>query len=233
MDEDQGQPCKEELGADYENQRFESPGSDPQSSEGNHCAMVAEWVDEKSSYPGRQSRIAEVDGDEVCSRMHPSRQSRIAEVYGDEVCLEMPASHRSIIRPEMYDPSGLPTELPISGSLRRRSSPELRHPINSESDRHSLWHRRRGMPAADRHCSDAKQALSDQPNVHESGNAISSSPWAPSKPVNSLHSVPIYGDEAPAGTASSEEPKDPHSFWTRFRPMSDNTSSHTVVPTAG
>ncbi len=213
MDEAHGQTRKEELGTGTDNQRFESPGSDPQSSEGSHYATLAEWVDEKSSYPGRRSRIA--------------------EVYGDEMCLELPASHKSIIRPEMYDPSVLPTELPILGSLRRRSSPELLHPINSESDRHSLWHRRRGTPAADRHRSDAKQIRIDRPDVHESENAISSSSWGLSKPVNSLHSVPADENEAPADIASSEELNDPCSLWTSSPPTSHTTSSDTVAPTVG
>ncbi len=213
MDEAHGRTCTKELGTGTDNQRFESPGSDLKSSEGSHYATLAEWLDEESSYPGRQSQIA--------------------EVYGDEMCLELPASHKSIIRPEMYDPSVLPTELPILGSFRQRSSPELLHPINSESDRHSLWHRRRGMPAADRHCSDAKQIRVDRPNVDESENAISSSSWGPSKPVNSLHSVPADGDEAPADIASAEELKDPYTSWTSIPPMSHTTSSDTVAPTVG
>lgn len=182
MDEYQRQTYLEELGTGTDNQRFESPGSNSQSSESSHSAMMAGWVDEKAS----------------CRR----RQSRIAEVYGDVVCFsELPASHKSVVRPEMYDPSAPPTEMPIPGSRQQRSSPELFHPVNSEPDRDSLWQRRRGTPAADRCHSGAKQ------------EAISSSSRGSSKPDSSLHSVAVDGDEVPASA------------------MSHPVSSNTVAPT--
>ena len=79
----QGQTSKEELA---DNQIIESPGSDPSSLRGRIFAMAPGWVDEKTSYTGRQSRIAEVDGDggEV-SELLVSHKSMLYET---------PAAHR-------------------------------------------------------------------------------------------------------------------------------------------
>ena len=155
---------------------------------------MAGWVDDKASYRGRHSRIA--------------------EVYGDTVCFpELPESHKSVVRPEMHDPSAPPTEMPISGSRQQRSSPELFHPVNCEPDRDSLWQRRRGNKAEE---------------------AISSSSEGSAKPNSSLHSVADDGDDVPASDASFKEPEDPYSLCTRtsIHPMSHLVSPDTVAPIA-
>ena len=77
----QGQTSKGELA---DNQIIKSPGSDPSSLRGRIFAMAPGWVNEKTSYTGRQSRIAEVDGGEVSELLVPHE----GWLY------EMPAAHR-------------------------------------------------------------------------------------------------------------------------------------------
>ena len=73
---------------------------------------------------------------------------------------------------ELYDPSASPTELPMPVTRQRQSSPELLHPVNSDSDRFSLWQRRRG---GDRRRSDAEQSRNGWPLAEGSGNSKSAS----------------------------------------------------------
>lgn len=98
------------------------------------------------------------------------------------------ASHRSFVSPhhemcdpsaprhEMYD-SSYPTEMPVSISCQRRDSPELLDPINSRSDRRSLWNRIHATPAIDPRYSTAEQSSNALLlGANESGNTISSLP---------------------------------------------------------
>ena len=108
---------------------------------------MAGWVDDKASYRGRHSRIA--------------------EVYGDTVCFpELPESHKSVVRPETHDPSAPPTEMPISGSRQQRSSPELFHPVNCEPDRDSLWQRMRGNKAEEAISSSSEGSAKPDSSLH-------------------------------------------------------------------
>lgn len=210
IDPYQDQLSKQELeGTNI--QRFESPGSDPPSSASSHNTTMAEWVDEKASYARRQSRIAEVLGDDVCLPELPS-----------------PAH----VPHEMYDPSGHPTKLPTSSSLRRRSSPELLHPVKSESDRDSLWQRIRGITAADRHGSVASQSRSDRPLLDNTETMISSSSWEPPKLDDGLLILPGDGDGIPTSNAALrnsiplDRSSDPNRPWTSAlqTPVSPNIS---------
>ena len=151
---------------------------------------------------------------------YTGRQSRIAEVYGGEVS-ELSASHKSMLH-EMYDPSALPRQ-PSTSVFLRRSSPELLHPINSESDRDSLWQRIRGMPAAHRHRSGTSPRLSEWLIMDDPENATSLSSQGPSDPDGSLHTLPDHGDKVPISNASSEQ-NDPSQFWTSVSPMSHTLS---------
>ncbi len=216
-------PPKSELDAGTDNEVFESSGSDPPSSKGSSPATMARWVDEKASCPSRQSQIAEVHGGDVCA------------------CLsELAASHKSILLPpfEMHDPSKPLPKLPLSGSLQRQSSPELLHPINSESDRYSLWQRMRGKPTGDRHHSDAIQCRSDRHIVENAENMLSSSSLGPSKLHDSRHIIPKHGARVPANNASSDtshwpdEPSDPHQFWSSGCSMSGTDFPDVTAPTA-
>lgn len=105
--------------------------------------MVTELIDEKAAFP------------ELAS--HQSVH---------EMCDSSAPTH------EMYDPS-FPTEMPMWASARRRDSPDILDPINSESGRRSLWHRRRGTPAMDPRCSSAKKSSNGLPDTNESGNTNS------------------------------------------------------------
>ena len=227
---DQDQTSKKELADNQivssgpelaDNQIIESPGSDPSSSRGRHFAMAPGWVDEKNSYTGRQSRIAEVYGCEVL-----------------KLSSELPVSHKSMLH-EIDDPSALPTQPSTSVSLQRRSSPELLHPINSEPERDSLWQRIRGMPAAHRHRSGNSPHRSNWLTVDDTENATSLSSQGPSNPEGSRHTVPEHGHKVPISNASSDDPaiqeeqNDPSQFWTSvdqiMHTLSPNTTTDSPV----
>lgn len=101
------------------------------------------------------------------------------------------ASHRSVVCscPEMWD-SSFVTEMPTLATSKRQDSPELLNPIDGESGRRSLLHRRREMPAIDPRSFAAKQLHNGLPNTHESGNTNSSAAREASQ-TDDLRRVPI------------------------------------------
>lgn len=216
---------KEELGTGIDNERFESPGSDPELSKSSRCATMGGWIDGEASCSGRQSRLA--------------------EVYGGEVYLpELAASRKSAVQPsyEMYDVSAPAMKMPLSVLRQRQSSPKLLHPIYPGSGRCSLWHRRRGGSAIDSRHSDAKDFCDDWLNANNLENTVSSSSssssWGVPKPDGGLHSVLVGGNEVPTSNASSEnfvcsdEPKHPYPSWTSIAPRSHITSPDILASTA-
>ena len=222
----QDQTSKEELADNQiassgpelaDNQIIESPGSDPSSLSGRHFAMAPGWVDEKNSYTGRQSRIAEVYGCEV-----------------SKLSSELPVSHKRMLH-EIDDSSALPTQPSTSVSLQRRSSPELLHPINSGPERNSLWERMRGMPAADRHRSGTSPRRSNWLTMDDTENATSLSSQGPSNPDGSRDTVPDHGHQVPTSNVSSDDPaiqdeqNDPTQLWTSVDPMSHTLSPNTTT----
>lgn len=163
MDGGTRQGWKEELGTGLDNQRFESPGSALNSSRANDSPMLTGLLDEKARYPG--VRVAEIRDPTVCLPELASRQSVVGPIH--EMCDPFSAlSH------EMYDPSS-PPKISLASS-KRKDSPELLHPINSESGRPSLWQKTHGTPAIDIRLSTAKRSSNGWPDTHETGSTISS-----------------------------------------------------------
>ena len=204
---------KSELHTGKDHQRFEMPGSGSPTWEGSNSAMLSRWVAEKASCIGLQSPVAVVQGDEVC-------RSELA-------------SRGSILWP--YVP---PAELPIPVSHQQRSSPELRHPIHSQSDRDSLFKRIRGTPAADRRRSDAYQYRNSPLIIDDADTTISSSSSGSAKPDGYPHIVPNHADEVRASFASSEdlicldESNNPYQSCASVQPWSHAVSPDNSAPTA-
>lgn len=148
----------------------------------------------------------------------PHPQSRIVELSDESFLSELATTHNSVIPSpyEIYDPSIPSPKLPMPASLQRRSSPELRHPVNSESDRSSLWERRRGTLAANHRHDTANRCGIDCPFV-ETENAIWSKYWEASESID-LQVEPARDNDIPANTASEneispEDLSDSHQFW--------------------
>ena len=214
VEADQGEASKKELDG---TERFESPGSDPPLSSGGPRAMMADWVDEKASYPACQS----------CN----------ADVYDGEVS-DSAVNHKSVVWPpyEMDVPSSRPPRPLTKVSLQQRSSPELHHPIHSEPDRDSLYssyQRRRGMPAADRHHSIAGPPRRELPSVDVTKDATSSSSWQPTRSNGSLHSAPNDQDEISSSNACTfpDELSEPYQSRTNTHPLSHEVSPDDLAPT--
>ena len=136
---------------------------------------------------------------------------------------------------ELYDQSASPTKPPMTVKRQRRSSPELVHPVNSNSDRGSLWHRRRG---GDRRRSDAEQSRNDWSIIDDTEKARSDSSRRPFKPNTSFQIVLDDEDEVlPSNDSenliSPDESNHPDRSWTSS-PNSGLASppSHMLSPTS-
>ena len=187
------QGFKEELDIGNEHQRFEMSGYTPSSTD-------SRWLVGKASYPSPQLQIAKAYSGEVCSPELAAPYGRILLSYH-----------------ELYEPFTPPAELPMRVSLRRESSPALLDPINSQSDRASLFERIRGMSAADRRHSGTNKFRNGWPIVDGTGNTISPPSWGASKLAGS-HNIPDDGIELPASNASEnprlpDQSSEPHQFW--------------------
>ena len=118
-------------------------------------------------------------------KMRYSRdRTGMAEVGGDDAGLSELASPHSAPMPfyEMSDPSAPTHELhdsPFfrkvlpSASVQRQSSPELRHPTDSESGGSSLLQRLKRKPAVDTRYSSPQYPINGWNNTIESGNRAS------------------------------------------------------------
>ena len=210
----QGQRSKGELA---DNQRFESPGTEASSSKGRQCAIMTGCADGKANYADRQSRIAEISGDEI---------------------KELAVSHNNVVQSshEMFDVSAFPTKAFMSESPQQRYSSGLRHPIHGEPDKKSLFQKLRGTPATDRQLPAASPCRTNWPIDHNMENRISSSYWESSKPDNGFRTVLDDGDEVPINNGSSENPilqygpKDSHESWTSAPSMSHTLSPDDLAP---
>lgn len=204
---------REELDRGNEHQRFESPG----------CTLSStgsRWLVGKISCLSPQSQIAKAYSGEVCSPELAAPTGSILPSYDE---LYEPSA------PPAELPFAYPAELPMRVLLRRESSPELLHPINSQSNRARLYEKIRGMSAADRRHSGTDQLRNDWPFVDATGNSISPSSWGASQLAGS-HYIPDDGDELPAGNASEnpilpDQPNEPHQVW-----MSSPKSRPAVLP---
>lgn len=139
----------------------------------------------------------------------------------------------ALSRYELYDPSIPWPKLPMPASTQRRNSPELRHPVNSESDRSSLWERRRGTLAANHRHSTIDRCSNHCPCA-ETENAIWSKSWEASG-SSDLQGVLACDHDIPANTTSEnaispEESSNSHQFWAN-PPKSADTSSPSNVLT--
>ena len=170
LEDQHRQGFKQELGVDYEHQRFEVQGSTPEEAKAHAEAVQAQWIDEKARYPGERSGLAEVAGGDV---------SRSEIAAGDVSRPELPSSQGGPLRPfhELYDPSAPPVELPgdsvgemegsipalsnqpsFSSSRRRSSNRNIPgSPLSQSSGRISLANR---VSRGKRHSRDTN------PNLH-------------------------------------------------------------------
>ena len=115
----------------------------------------------------------------------------------------------------MYDPSLFPPIGLMTVMHQRQSSPEILHPVNSESHRSSLWDRMRG---GDRRRSGAEQSRNDWSLGEGSENLESASSRRPSKPNISPQIVRDDEDEVLTSNdaknpISPDESNHPDRFW--------------------
>ena len=142
----------------------------------------------------------------------PATISQLAEVSGgDWLAVPQLAEVPGDAMPEMFDPSAFSTKLPIAVTSERNSSPELSHPVNSDSAKSSLWQRRRG--GVRRH-SDGEKIRNDWPLLHVSENAISASSRSLIKPAISPPTALDEEDKVMPGNdfTSPISPDEPRPF---------------------
>ena len=177
---------------------------------------MTECLDGKANYAGRQSRIAEISGDEI---------------------KELAVSHVQSLH-EMFDASAFPTTPFMSDSPQQRNSSGLRHPIHGEPDKKSLFQKLRGTPAVDRQLPAASPRRTNWPIDDNMENKISSSYWEPSKPYNGFSTVLDDGDEVSTNNGPSENPilqygpKDSYESWTSAPSVSHTLSPDILAPMA-
>lgn len=172
--------------------------------------MTVRWLDEKASNPFCQPPVMELPGEICALELAGSRETFPQQLHE----LDDPSAPLVELRASRVPTAGLP----VSESLQRRSSPELLHPTNNESDRDSLWQRRRGVPVADRRHTSANQCCKDWPMVNDTENAISSSSWASSKPNDGPQVTLDARQETSISKVSEDpispdEPSDSPQFW--------------------